>query len=79
MMPLVFISLSNLSDVRMYTIVQRTSTLSNMPNVLVPIVLEVYIESILKTNLTKAIPLNLMDPWITNLNKFVSIYLLDLE
>jgi hypothetical protein len=79
MMPLVFISLSNLSDVRMYTIVQRTSTLSNMPNVFVLIVLEVYIKSILKTSLTKAILLNLMDPWITNLNKFVSIYLLDLE
>jgi len=53
MMPSTIISLSNFSDVHIYTIVQRTSTLSNMMNVFVPIVLEVYIESILKTKLTK--------------------------
>jgi uncharacterized membrane protein YwaF len=53
MMPSVIISLSNISDVHIYIIVQITSTLSKMPNVFVPIVLEVHIESILWTTLTK--------------------------
>jgi hypothetical protein len=53
MMPSTILSLNNLSDVNMYTIVQRTSTLNNMPIVFIPIVLEVYIESILETNLRK--------------------------
>jgi hypothetical protein len=52
-MPLAIISLSNFNDVHMYTIVQKTSTLNNMPNVFVPIVLEVYNKSILETFLTK--------------------------
>jgi len=45
-MPSTIISLNNFSDVHMYTIVQKTSTLNNMPNVFVPIVLEVYNKSI---------------------------------
>jgi hypothetical protein len=47
MMHSTIISLSNFNDVHMYIIVQKTSTLSNMPNVFVPIVLEVQMESIL--------------------------------
>jgi len=53
MMPPTILSVSNINDVHIYIIVQITSTLSKMPNVFVPIVLEVYIKSILWTTLTK--------------------------
>jgi len=46
MMPSTIILESNINDVHIHIIVQITSTLSKMPNVFVPIVLEVYIKSI---------------------------------
>jgi hypothetical protein len=61
---LYWVLLINPNDVHMYIVIQRTSTLNNMPNVFVPIVPEVYTstcahkhasstKSTLETNLTK--------------------------